>query len=116
MKFEDDLGATIASVVSLANNTKNTRSSYEEYSLGKGSGTTDLTGITEDEMQNMIKEFPELTAEEIKKHAADYVMGKIDTIVNGEIVNMNGEIEFPEGLLEALSNATFTDKSYKSVG
>jgi hypothetical protein len=42
-------------------------------------------------------------------------MGKIDTYVKGDIINLNASIDFPPGVLEALSNSSFTDKSYKSV-
>ena len=51
----------------------------------------------------------------MEKNNPGFVLGKIDTYVKGEIVNVNGSIDFPPGVLEALSNATFSDKAYRST-
>lgn len=114
-QFEDDLGAVIAAVVNLASNDKHT--TFEDFSLGNVAGTTDidlLSGI-ETVTKKYVKNIANLTQEELEKNNPGFVLGKIDTYVKGEIVNVNGSIDFPPGVLEALSNATFSDKAYRST-
>jgi hypothetical protein len=36
-------------------------------------------------------------------------------VVHDKIINLNANVTFPNGVLEALSQATFTDKSYRSI-
>lgn len=112
--FEDDLAAVISSVVNLASGKRQT--SYKNFGLGSAVGTTDIDLLKEVETisEEEIQEIAELTGEELAKKKPGFVMGKIDTIVNQKIINMNASIDIPENLLEALSYATFTDKSYKS--
>lgn len=115
--FEDDFAALLAAVVNVIEEPK-TKITAKEFSVGQSTGTTgiDLNQIVEDEIITPFKEqVLEKTAEELQRNNPSYVFGKIDTRVNKEIINVNGRIDLPEGLLEALSNATFTDKSYRSI-
>jgi hypothetical protein len=81
-------------------------------------GTTDASLLSE-AVEEEAKYYTEDLAEEVKKEIdakrVGFVFGKIDTLVSGSIVNVNGSVDFPPGLLEALSNASFTDKSYRSI-
>lgn len=114
-KFEDDLAAVIASVVNLSNPDKK-RTSYKSFSLGSVTGTVGgLEKIVDDYAHEYVQQIVEETANQIKKEPPSR-MGKIDTIVNQEIINLNANFNIPENILKALSNATFTDKSYRSKG
>lgn len=115
--FEDDLAAVIASVINLANPNKK-RVTYKNFSFGSSVGTTDIDLVQEfnEEVEQEIQEDLQKVAEEIEKNKPGFVMGKIDTKVGQKIINFNVEVDIPEKLLNALSNATFTDKSYKSKG
>lgn len=115
--FEDDLAAVIASVVNLANPNKK-RVTYKNFSFGSFTGTTDLNLVKEadEEINQEVEQILKTTVEEVEKNKPNFVMGKIDTIVNQNIINFNAEIDIPQKLLNALSNATFSDKSYKSKG
>ena len=110
--FEDDLAAVIQAVLNLAN--PNTKTSIKDIKLGSQVGTT-LGVIADDYEKFLEKEIPLGLCQEIENNKPKLTFGKIDTYVKGTIVNLNGKIIFPPGVLEALSNATFTDKSYKSV-
>lgn len=113
--FEDDLNAIIASVSNLANPQE--RKTFKDYSLGTAVGSTDLDLASD--VEELAEEYVEETVNQIKKEIdrapEKLVMGKIDTYVKGAIINLNASIDFPPGVLEALSNSSFTDKSYKSV-
>lgn len=114
--FEDDFAALLASVVNLTQSRED-KVSIENFSLGDVAGTTSakvLEQATNDEIKNYVKTLQNVTQEELKKNNPGFVLGKIDTFVDGEILNMNASIEFPPGVLEALSNATFSDKAYRS--
>lgn len=114
--FEDDLAAVVASIVNLANPDKHY--TYKNFSFGNIAGTTDIDLLkeTEEEMDDYVEELVYTTQEELEKNKPGFVLGKIDTAVKEKIINLNAEIDIPEALLDALSNATFTDKSYRSVG
>ena len=117
-KFEDDLGAVIASVVNLTQNKQSKRTTYKTFALGNVTGTTDINLLEESE--EVVDDFTRELAKDVKENIEDnqpgFVMGKIDTFVNRELVNMNANLDIPDSLLEALSFASFTDKSYRSVG
>lgn len=112
MYFEEDFSAVIETIFLLTGNKNNEKN----INLGSKVGTTDIDllkaveNIAEEETKNIIKE----TAKQLKSNKPGFVMGKIDTSIKGEIINLNASIEFPPGLLNALSNSSFTDKSYRS--
>lgn len=111
--FEDDLAAVIASIVNLAN-PQSKKSTYKTFSLGAATGVTAFEEIVEEIVENETQTIVDEVNTQIEQAPNKFVMGKIDTYVKGKIIQINGSIQFPKGLLEALSNATFTDKSYKS--
>lgn len=114
-KFEDDLAAVLASIVNLANLNKK-RVTYKNFSLGSETGTTDIfNGLEQEIAEDLTIDLAEKLAQDIKDQSKSR-MGKIDTMVNQTIVNINAKFPIPDSLLEALSNATFTDKSYRSIG
>lgn len=115
--FEDDLNAIIASVSNLAN-PQGKKTTFKDYSLGAEVGSTDLdlVSIVDKTAEEYIEGLTKQVKKEIDKAPEKLVMGKIDTYVKGAIVNLNATIDFPPGVLDALSNSSFTDKSYKSVG
>lgn len=116
MYFEDDLAAVLQSVVQLATGEKQKRS-VKNFKLGAEVGTTDidLMSTLEENVDDVKLNLLDKTQQEIDKKKIPYTFGKIDTYIKGDVIAMNGSINFPPGLLEALSNATFTDKSYRSV-
>lgn len=116
--FEDDFAAVILSIMNLANpDNKRTRSAIKSINIGSVTGTTDSSLF--DAVEEEINYYTESLADEVKKEMDSkrigFVFGKIDTLVQGKIVNLNGSVEFPPGVLDALSNASFTDKSYRSI-
>ena len=116
--FEDDFAAVILSVMNLANpDNKRNRSAIKSINIGSVTGTTDSALF--EAVEEEVNYYTESLAEEVKKEMdskkVGFVFGKIDTLVQGKIVNVNGSVEFPPGVLEALSNASFTDKSYRSI-
>lgn len=113
--FEDDFAALIASIVNLTESRED-KVTYEDFSFGDVAGTTDLNLLNETDktIKNYVKNLANITQEELNKNKPGFVLGKIDTLVQGELINMNASIDFPPGVLEALSNATFSDKAYRS--
>lgn len=115
--FEEDFAAVIVAVMDVANPDQKRKTSIKNINIGSITGTTDQAIF--DAVQEEAKYYTEDLAEEVKKEIdskrVGFVFGKIDTLVNGTIVNMNANVDFPPGLLEALSNASFTDKSYRSA-
>lgn len=115
MYFEDDFAAVVQSVLTLAN--PESKIKLKDVQLGADVGTT---GAFIEDVMDQYKEavkstIIEDTQKTIEANKTPYVFGKIDTYIKGNVINLNGNIDFPPGLLEALSNATFTDKSYKSI-
>lgn len=116
--FEEDFAAVIQSVMRTANPDDKRRSSIKNINIGSVVGTTDanlLAQVIEEECKYYAEDLADEVKKEIDTKRVGFVFGKIDTLVQGTIVNLNGEVAFPPGLLEALSNASFTDKSYRSV-
>lgn len=115
--FEDDLAAVLASVVNLTQS-KSQRVTYKNFSLGATTGTTDIDLFKEvqEEIDSFIQDLAKETADEIQKNTPSFVMGKIDTLQKDNLINMNAEFNIPDSLLKALSYASFSDKSYKSIG
>lgn len=116
--FEDDFAAVISAVMNIANPDKKRQNYSKSINLGSVTGTTDasaLWGAVEEEIRYYTEDLAEEVKKEIDSKKVGFVFGKIDTAVQGTIVNVNGSVEFPPGVLEALSNATFTDKSYRSI-
>lgn len=116
--FEDDFAAVVLSIQNIANpDKKRTRDAIKSINIGSVTGTTDISLFEAAEEE--IKYYTEDLADEVKKEIdskrVGFVFGKIDTLVQGTIVNINGSVEFPPGVLEALSNSSFTDKSYRSI-
>lgn len=112
--FEQDFAAVVKSVMELADPTK--KVSIKEINVGSQVGTTSLDAFLNELSDAEERELAELTAKEIKNKKLPFVFAKIDTQVNEKIVNLNSQIEFPSGVLEALSESSFTDKSYRSEG
>ena len=111
--FEDDLEAVINAIWELIDPDKvQVRGTT---SLGQITGSTDLNAFVKDVAKGTIEETAKETGKELKKDYVGFRFGKIDTVVDGAMVNMNASLDIPPGLLQALSNATFTDKSYRSL-
>lgn len=116
--FEEDFAAVIQSVMRVANPDDKRRSSIKNINIGSIVGTTEaslLSEVIEEEAKYYTEDLAEEVKKEIDTKRVGFVFGKIDTLVSGVIVNVNGSVDFPSGLLEALSNASFTDKSYRSI-
>lgn len=116
--FEEDFAAVILSVMNIANPDNKRKNSIKNINIGSVVGTTDanlLSRIVEEEAQYYTEDLAEEVKQEIDNKRVGFVFGKIDTIVEGTLINVNGSVNFPPGVLEALSNATFTDKSYRSI-
>lgn len=117
--FEEDLAAVIVAIEKIAdpNSMINNKEELMEINIGSQVGTTDinkLDTILEDIAEDVTEGYAKELEGYVKKENVTFTYGKVDTRVNKKIVNLNGSIQFPAGVLEALSNATFTDKSYKS--
>lgn len=117
--FEEDFAAVILAVMDIANPDDKSRDSsrIKKINIGNVTGTTDISLF--EAAQEEINYYTEDLADEVKKEIdskkVGFVFGKIDTLVQGKIVNVNGSVQFPPGVLEALSNSSFTDKSYRSI-
>ena len=112
--FETDFAAVIKSIMELADPTK--KVNLKEINVGQQVGTTSLDAFLGELTKAEQEELAKLTAAEINAKKLPFVFAKIDTQVSGMVVNTNGAIQFPAGVLEALSNSSFTDKSYRSQG
>lgn len=116
--FEQDFAAVIMAVMNVANPDDKRKVSIKNINIGSVTGTTDeslLQKAVEEEIEYYTEDLAEEVQKEINSKKVGFVFGKIDTLVSGTIVNMNANVEFPPGLLEALSQSSFTDKSYRSI-
>lgn len=115
MYFEDDFAAVVQAILNLAN--PETKIALSDIKLGADVGTTGtgISSVVDQYTEAIKKQLIQDTQLEIERNKQSYVFGKIDTYIKGEVINLNGSVQFPAGLLEALSNATFTDKSYRSI-
>lgn len=114
--FEQDFAAIIQSVMRTANPGAKVRMS--DINIGSVVGTTDINTFNSKVQQLMdttVTDVIAATVQEIRSKQSKFVFGKIDTVVHDKIINLNANVTFPNGVLEALSQATFTDKSYRSI-
>ncbi len=113
MYFEQDFAAIILGIL---RTTGDTKTKLQDINIGADVGVTgyELDKMLESITEDLQEELLEKTEEEIKNKKLPYVFGKIDTVVSGNIINMNASVDIPQNILDALSNATFTDKSYRS--
>lgn len=117
--FEDDFAAVIKAILDVIDpNQITSQVKLKDINIGSVVGTTDITALP-----NLIDQFSDTYMEEISqrtKEAFDntkvrMVFGKIDTLIDKQLVSLNGEIDISPKLLSALSHASFTDKSYRSA-
>lgn len=110
--FEQDLAAVVMAVYKTINVDKKSAVSLSQINVSNQVGTVGqmIDGLSEE----ILQELKTLTKKELEKKFPHYVFGKIDTVIQHDLISIKGNSNIPDNILLALSQATFTDKSYKS--
>lgn len=117
--FEEDFAAVLKSILDVIDPDNITQKlQLKDINIGSVVGTTDINALSElvDTYSEAYKtEILQETQSTFEKTKMKMVFGKIDTIIDKNLVSLNGEVDIPAKLLAALSHASFTDKSYRSI-